>query len=125
MVECCGGTNDIEWKILDACRTVEKVMTIEAIYISKLNTALNTRDEYKGRKFSLNFSSNHNFDRIRIHRAKKIVHDKTRFAKPPQEGYLGLGQIRNTLKNKKHRQNRKIRNRNVFKEIDNRCMYEL
>ena len=23
LVECCGATNDIEWKILDACRAVE------------------------------------------------------------------------------------------------------
>ena len=43
LVECRGATNDIEWKILDACRTVEKLMIIEAIYISKLKPALNTR----------------------------------------------------------------------------------
>ena len=37
---------------------------------------------------------------MRIHRAKKhFVHDKTKFAKPPQEGYLWLGQIRNNPKN--------------------------
>ena len=34
LVECRGATNDIEWKILDACRTIEKLMIIEAIYIS-------------------------------------------------------------------------------------------
>ena len=45
LVECRGATNDIEWKILDACRTVEKLKIIEAIYISKLKPALNTRDE--------------------------------------------------------------------------------
>ena len=28
------------------------------------------------------------------------MHDKTKITKPPQEGYLGLGQIRNTPKNK-------------------------
>ena len=33
LVECRGATNGIEWKILDASRTVEKVMIIEAIYI--------------------------------------------------------------------------------------------
>ena len=42
MVECWGATNDIEWKILDACRTVEKLKTIEDIYIGKLKSALNT-----------------------------------------------------------------------------------
>ena len=46
LVECRGPTNDIEWRILDACRSVEKLMIIEAIYISKLKPALNTRDEY-------------------------------------------------------------------------------
>ena len=29
------------------------------------------------------------------------MHDKTKFAKPPQEGYLGIGQIPSTRKNKK------------------------
>ena len=50
---------------------------------------------------------------------------KRNLQKPPQEGYLGLGQIRNTPKNTEHGQNRKLRNRNVFKEIDNRCKNEL
>ena len=45
LVERRGATNDIEWKILDAYWTVEKLMIIEAIYISKLKPALNTRDE--------------------------------------------------------------------------------
>ena len=31
LVEFRGATNDIEWKILDACRTVEKLMIIKAI----------------------------------------------------------------------------------------------
>ena len=34
-VECSGSTKDIERKILDACRIVEKLITIEAIYITK------------------------------------------------------------------------------------------
>ena len=55
MVECSGAMNDIEWKILDACRTVEKLMIIEAIYISNLKPALNTRDEYRGRQLALNY----------------------------------------------------------------------
>ena len=55
MVECRGAMNDIEWKILDACRTVENLMIIEAIYISKLKPALNTRDEYKARELPLNY----------------------------------------------------------------------
>ena len=44
LVEYRGATNDIEWKILDDCRTVEKLMIIEAIHISKPKPALNTRD---------------------------------------------------------------------------------
>ena len=55
LVECRGAMNDIEWKILDACRTVEKLMIIEAIYISKLKPALNTRDEYRGRELTLKY----------------------------------------------------------------------
>ena len=35
LVECCT-TAHIEWEILDACRGVEKLMTIEAIYIKKM-----------------------------------------------------------------------------------------
>ena len=55
LVECCSATIDIEWKILDASRTVEKLMTIEAMYISKLKPALNTRDEYRGRELTLKY----------------------------------------------------------------------
>ena len=33
LVECRGATNDIEWKFVDACRIVEKLMIIEALYI--------------------------------------------------------------------------------------------
>ena len=36
LVECCGTTHNVKWEILDACRGVEKLMTIEAIYIQKL-----------------------------------------------------------------------------------------
>ena len=52
MVECCGATNDFEWNILDAFRTIEIVMTIISIYISKLKPALNTHDENRGRKLA-------------------------------------------------------------------------
>ena len=38
LVECCGTAHNTEWEILDACRGVEKLMTIEAIYIKKLST---------------------------------------------------------------------------------------
>ena len=48
LIEYCGATNEIEWKNLDACRTVEKLLTIEATSICKLKPALNTRDEYRG-----------------------------------------------------------------------------
>ena len=48
LVECRGATNDIEWKILDACRTAEKLMISEAIYISKPKPGLNKRDQYSG-----------------------------------------------------------------------------
>ena len=55
LVECRGATNGIEWKFLDACRTVEKLMMIEAIYISKLKPTLNTLDEYRGRELTFKY----------------------------------------------------------------------
>ena len=55
LVESRGATNDIEWKISDACRTVETLMIIEAIYISKLKPALNPCDEYRGRELTLKY----------------------------------------------------------------------
>ena len=42
-VECSGSANDIEWKFLDTCRRVEKLMTVDAIQISKLEPGPNTR----------------------------------------------------------------------------------
>ena len=50
LVECCGTTHKVKWEILDACRGVEKLMTIEAIYIKRLKPQLKTRDEYRGRE---------------------------------------------------------------------------
>ena len=41
LVECRGSSNDIEWKILHARRTVEKLVTIGAIYISNSKSILN------------------------------------------------------------------------------------
>ena len=50
IVECSGSTNDIEWKILDACRTAEKLLTIEAIY--------NTQEGYLWLAQILNYPRN-------------------------------------------------------------------
>ena len=55
LVECCGTTHNVKWEILDACRGVEKLMTIEAISIKKLKPQLNTRDEYRGRELTLKY----------------------------------------------------------------------
>ena len=49
LVECCGTTHNVKWEILDACRGVEKLMTIETIYKKMLKPQLNTRDEYRGK----------------------------------------------------------------------------
>ena len=38
----------LNWRILDACRSVEKLMTTEAIYISKLKPGLNNGDKNRG-----------------------------------------------------------------------------
>ena len=55
LVECCGTTHNVKWQILDACRGVEKRMTIEAIYIKKLKPQLNTLVEYRGRELTLKY----------------------------------------------------------------------
>ena len=46
-VECCGTVHNIELDILDECRGVKKLITIEAIYIKNRRKTLN---EYRGRK---------------------------------------------------------------------------
>ena len=55
LFECCGATHNVKWEILDACRGVEKLMTIEVIYIKKLKPQINTRDEYRGRELTLKY----------------------------------------------------------------------
>ena len=52
LVECFDTTHNVKWEILDACRGVEKVMTIKTIYIKQLKPQLNTRDEYRGRELT-------------------------------------------------------------------------
>ena len=62
-----------------------------------MKPGLNTRDKYRGRELTLQISSNHNFDLGKINKTqnminktqKKYVHDKTKFAKRPQDVYLG------------------------------------
>ena len=46
LVECSHSTNDFECKILDDSRTVEKLFTIEIIYINKLKLGINALDEH-------------------------------------------------------------------------------
>ena len=55
LVECCGTTHNVKWEILDACRGVEKLMKIEAIYIKRVKPQLNTRGEYRGRELTLKY----------------------------------------------------------------------
>ena len=49
LAECCGSSNRSDWKNLKAHGTVEKLIIIEARYISKLKPGLNIYDEYQGR----------------------------------------------------------------------------
>ena len=49
LVECCGTAYENEWKMLDACRSEDTVMSTEAIYIKQ---QLSTPDEYCGRELS-------------------------------------------------------------------------
>ena len=36
IIECVGSENKIEWKTPDTCCTLEKILTIEGLYISKV-----------------------------------------------------------------------------------------
>ena len=58
LVECCGTAHIFKKGILDACRGVGKLMTLEEIYIKNLKQQLNTRNEYRGREMILNLCSN-------------------------------------------------------------------
>ena len=58
VVEYCGTELNIEWEILDVCRRVEKLMTIEAIYIKKLEPQTIVRNEYQERKLTLKYQFN-------------------------------------------------------------------
>ena len=52
--------------------TVEKLLTIGAIYIKKLKQELNVRKEFRGGNSRSNISSNHSFDVGIKNKAKKI-----------------------------------------------------
>ena len=52
IVECGGSKNDIELKIVDACRAVE---ILETKNTSKLKPWLNTGDENRGRELTLKY----------------------------------------------------------------------
>ena len=53
IVECCGALTAFNYKIIDECQESEKLMTIEAIHISRRKPQLNTRDESKSRELTL------------------------------------------------------------------------
>ena len=48
-IVCNGDKTDFQWKILDQCSNQSKLMTLEALYIRTLKSAINTRDEYRTR----------------------------------------------------------------------------
>ena len=55
VVECCDTAHYIEWGILDTSRGIEKLMTIEAIYIKMLKPQSKTHDDYRGRELTLEY----------------------------------------------------------------------
>ena len=52
-IECNGDKTAFHWKILDQCGNQPKLMTLEALYIRTLKSAINTRDEYRTRELTL------------------------------------------------------------------------
>ena len=56
-LQCCIGSVDIlkHVKVIDQARSVQKLLTLEAIHISKLKPSLNTREEFRQRFLALRF----------------------------------------------------------------------
>ena len=54
LVECCGTAHNIDWDIIEACRSIEKLITIDMINIKELILQSKTRDGYQGRELTLN-----------------------------------------------------------------------
>ena len=79
LVECCGTAHNNEWKSLDAYHGVEKLMTIEAIYIKEAKPQLKTHDGYRGREVTLKYSFKcKKFDWNKI----ILVHVMSKFCQP-------------------------------------------
>ena len=55
VVKCRGALTAIIYKIIDQWNDSEKLMTIEALHISRREPKLNTRDDYKSRELTLQF----------------------------------------------------------------------
>ena len=55
VVECYGALTAFHYKVIDHCQDSEKVMTIEALHITRRKPQLNTRDEYKSRELTLKY----------------------------------------------------------------------
>ena len=53
VVECCGAPVVFNYKIIDQCKDSEKLMTIEALHISRRKPQLNTQDNYKSTELTL------------------------------------------------------------------------
>ena len=55
VVVCCGALSALNCKIIDQCQESKKLLTIEAVQISRRQPQLNTRDEYKSRELILKY----------------------------------------------------------------------
>ena len=55
VVEGCGSLAAFIFNIIDQCQDSEKLMTIEALRISRRKPQMNTRDEYKSREQTLEY----------------------------------------------------------------------
>ena len=53
-IQCYNGdTTAFQWKIKDQCGNQSKLMTLEALYISKLKPTIETRDKYRTQELTL------------------------------------------------------------------------
>ena len=52
-IKCKGDKRAFQWKIIDQCSNQFILMTLEALCIRTLKTAINTRDEYRTRELKL------------------------------------------------------------------------
>ena len=56
LLECNELIENVQFKIIDKSDNVPKLLTLEALHISRIKPRINTRDEYRSRELTLRFT---------------------------------------------------------------------